>query len=31
MNEFKVPSDLGRIPGKVDCEDGFFNFTADQW
>src|SRR4051794_4261204 len=31
MNEFKIPSDLGRIPGKVDSEDGFPNFTADQW
>jgi hypothetical protein len=31
MDEFKVPSDLGRIPGKVDCGDGFSNFTADQW
>jgi hypothetical protein len=31
MDEFKVPFDLGRIPGKVDCGDGFSNFTADQW
>ncbi|GET52427.1 uncharacterized protein LOC110233779 [Rhizophagus irregularis DAOM 181602=DAOM 197198] len=31
MDEFKVPADLGRIPGKVDCGDGFSNFTADQW
>jgi ssDNA-binding Zn-finger/Zn-ribbon topoisomerase 1 len=31
MNEFKVPSDLGRIPGKVHCGEGFANFTADQW
>ena len=31
MDEFKVLSDLGRIPGKVDCGDGFSNFTADQW
>jgi hypothetical protein len=26
-----VPADLGRIPGKIDCEEGFSNFTADQW
>ncbi|GET51677.1 uncharacterized protein LOC110233779 [Rhizophagus irregularis DAOM 181602=DAOM 197198] len=31
IDEFKVPADLGRIPGKVDCGDGFSNFTADQW
>ena len=31
MDEFKVPSDLSRIPGKVNCGDGFSNFTADQW
>ncbi|GET63382.1 hypothetical protein GLOIN_2v1786147 [Rhizophagus irregularis DAOM 181602=DAOM 197198] len=31
MDEFKVPADLGRIPGKVNCGDGFSNFTADQW
>jgi hypothetical protein len=31
MDEFKVPADLGQIPGKVDCGDGFSNFTADQW
>ncbi|GET55402.1 hypothetical protein GLOIN_2v1786147 [Rhizophagus irregularis DAOM 181602=DAOM 197198] len=31
MDEFKVPADLDRIPGKVDCGDGFSNFTADQW
>ena len=31
MNEFKVPSDLGRIPGKIDSGEGFSNFTADQW
>ena len=32
MNEFQVPSDVGRIPKKIDCEKkGFSNFTADQW
>ena len=31
MDEFKVPSDLSWIPGKVNCGDGFSNFTADQW
>jgi hypothetical protein len=31
MNEFQVPADLGRIPGKIDCGEGFSNFTADQW
>ncbi|GBC23995.2 hypothetical protein GLOIN_2v1786147 [Rhizophagus irregularis DAOM 181602=DAOM 197198] len=31
MDEFKVPSDLGRIPGKIHCGEGFSNFTADQW
>ena len=31
MNEFKIPSDLGRIPGKIHCGDGFSNYTADQW
>ena len=31
MNEFKVLSDLRWISGKVDCEDSFSNFTADQW
>jgi hypothetical protein len=29
MNEFQVPADLGRIPGKIECGDGFSNFTAD--
>ena len=28
MNEFKVPSDLGRIPGKIDSGEGFSNFTG---
>ena len=31
LKEFHVPSDLGRIPGKIDCGEGFTNFTADQW
>ncbi|GBC46515.2 hypothetical protein GLOIN_2v1786147 [Rhizophagus irregularis DAOM 181602=DAOM 197198] len=29
MDEFKVPSDLGLIPGKIHCGEGFSNFTAD--
>ena len=31
MGKFQVPADLGRIPGKIDCGEGFSNFTADQW
>jgi hypothetical protein len=31
INEFRLPSDIGRIPNKVDCGEGFSNFTADQW
>lgn len=31
MNEVQIPSDLGRIPGKIHCGEGFSNFTADQW
>jgi hypothetical protein len=31
MNEFEVPSDLGRIPRKIDSGDRFSNLTADQW
>jgi hypothetical protein len=31
MNEFQIPSDLGRIPGKINVGEGFSNFTADQW
>ena len=31
MNEFQIPADLGRIPGKIHCGEGFSNFTADQW
>src|SRR5256884_6645207 len=31
MNQIQVPADLGRIPRKIDCGEGFSNFTADQW
>ena len=31
MNQFRVPSDIGRIPRKIDIGEGFSNFTADQW
>jgi hypothetical protein len=31
MEEFQVPSDVGRIPRKVNIGEGFSNFTADQW
>ena len=31
MDEFQIPSDLGRIPGKINNGEGFSNFTADQW
>jgi hypothetical protein len=31
MNQFQVPADLSRIPRKIDCGEGFSNFTADQW
>ena len=31
MNKFQVPADLGRIPSKIDCGEGFANLTADQW
>jgi hypothetical protein len=31
MNEFQVPTDLGRIPGKIHSGEGFSNFTTDQW
>ena len=31
MNQFQVPADIGRILGKVECGEGFTNFTADQW
>ena len=31
MDEFQIPSDLGRIPEKIHVREGFSNFTADQW
>ena len=31
MDKFQISSDLGRIPGKINVEEGFSNFTADQW
>ena len=31
MNRIRVPSDIGRIRGKLDCGEGFSNFTAYQW
>ena len=31
MNQIQVLADLGRIPRKIDCREGFSNFTADQW
>ena len=31
MNRFQVLANLDQIPGKIDCGEGFFNFTADQW
>ena len=31
MNEFQIPSDLGRIPKKIHAREGFSNFIADQW
>jgi hypothetical protein len=31
MNQFQVPADISKIPGKVECGEGFANFTADQW
>ena len=31
MNQIQVSADLGRIPRKINCEEGFSNFTADQW
>jgi hypothetical protein len=30
MDKFQIPSDLGRIPGKINVREGFSNFTADQ-
>jgi hypothetical protein len=31
VNRFRVPTDLGRVPCKIDSGEGFSNFTADQW
>ena len=31
MDEFQVPADLDRIPGKVNIDKYFSNFTANQW
>ena len=31
MEKFQVPADLGRIPGKIHCGEGFSSYTADQW
>jgi hypothetical protein len=31
MNQFQIPTDVGQILGKIDCGEGFSNFTADQW
>jgi len=30
MEKFQIPADIGRIPGKINCGEGFSNFTADQ-
>ena len=29
MKQFQVLADMGKIPGKVECGEGFANFTAD--
>ena len=31
MSEIQVPSNISRIPRKVDCGEGFANFTANEW
>ena len=31
IDEFQIPSDLGRVSGKIHGKKGFSNFTADQW
>ena len=31
IEKFQIPADIGRIPGKINCGEGFSNFTADQW
>jgi len=30
MDRFQVPSDIGRISNKINCGEGFLNFTANQ-
>ena len=30
MNQFSIPADIGRIPGKLNCGEGFSNFQI-QW
>ena len=31
MDQFQIPADVGRIPGKIKSGEGFSNLTADQW
>ena len=31
IEKFQVPSDIGRIPRKVNSGECFSNFTTDQW
>ena len=31
INQIQVLADLGQIPGKINCREGFSNFIADQW
>ena len=31
MNKFQVSANIGQISNKIDCGEGFANFTADQW
>lgn len=31
MQRFQIPTDIGRIPGKINSGEGFSSFTADQW
>ena len=31
VNQFRVPTDLGQVPCKINSREGFSNFTADQW
>lgn len=30
-NELELPSDIGKIPGKIAMGEGFSGFTVDQW